>query len=213
MNNDTHIKMIKNGNDNFAEKYGVDSNENSGEFKGYTNGFDALYLRWLVDKIDITGKSKMYHSLLMHLFQSTFRECENVRMDVNRARDGVSLRKKFFEEKGLIFDSLGSPECSWLEMLIALSERIDDQMMYDMNLGNRTDKWFWLIIDQMELKKYTDRNYIHDEVDDILARLGAREYENGGRNGIFKCRTNVKNVEIWYQVMQFFNEIGPDIEF
>lgn len=200
-------------NDEILRENSSDDKGSGKIFKGYTDGFDALYLRWLTDKIDAEGKCKMYRSLLMHLFQTTFRECKSVARDVNRARDGVSLRKKFFEENGWTFNSLGSPECSWLEMLIALSERIDDQMMYDMNLGNRTDKWFWLIIDQIGLKKYIDRNYIHDEVDEILDKLGRREYENGGRNGIFKCQNDVRKVEIWYQVMRFFNEIGPDIEF
>lgn len=205
MINGSKIRIVKGESDEHPS-------DNEREFKGYTDGFDALYLRWLVDKID-PEKSRNYQSLLMHLFKKTFRECESVKLDVNRARDGVSLRKDFLEEKGIAFNSLGSPECSWLEMLVGLSKRIDDQMMYDMNLGNRTDKWFWLMIDQMGLKGYINRNYIHDEVDEILDKLGSREYENGGKNGIFRCHTDVRNVEIWYQVMAFFNEIGAEIEY
>lgn len=176
----------------------------------------TLYFRWLIGKLD-KHMVKKYSSLLMHLFKDTFIENQEVPMDVNRARDGIALRKRFISENEYFGDSeleiIQYEDCSWLEMLIALAERIDDQMMFDMNLGNRTDKWFWLIINQMDLSKFDEKNYVYDQIKRKLNRFIRREYENDGKNGIFKCNCDVRKIEIWYQMMEYFNENDPKIEF
>lgn len=176
----------------------------------------SLYFRWLIGKLD-KAMVRQYSSLLMDLFRSEFIENSDVPMDVNRARDGVALRKKFISENEYFGDSelesIQYEDCSWLEMIIALAERIDDQMMFDMNLGNRTNKWFWLIIDQMDLKQYDEQNYIYDQIKGKLNKFIRREYENDGKNGIFKCKKDVRKIEIWYQMMEYFNENDPKIEF
>lgn len=176
----------------------------------------TLYFRWLIGKLD-KHMVKKYSSLLMHLFKDTFIENSNVPMDVNRARDGIALRKRFISENEYFGDSeleiIQYEDCSWLEMLIALAERIDDQMMFDMNLGNRTDKWFWLIINQMDLSQFDEKNYVYDQIKRKLNKLIRREYENDGKNGIFKCNRDVRKIEIWYQMMEYFNENDPKIEF
>lgn len=176
----------------------------------------TLYFRWLIGKLD-KHMVKKYSSLLMHLFKDTFIENQEVPMDVNRARDGIALRKRFISENEYFGDSeleiIQYEDCSWLEMLIALAERIDDQMMFDMNLGNRTDKWFWLIINQMDLSKFDEKNYVYDQIKRKLNRFIRREYENDGKNGIFKCNRDVRKIEIWYQMMEYFNENDPKIEF
>lgn len=176
----------------------------------------TLYFRWLIGKLD-KHMVKKYSSLLMHLFKDTFIENQEVPMDVNRARDGIALRKRFISENEYFGDSeleiIQYEDCSWLEMLIALAERIDDQMMFDMNLGNRTDKWFWLIINQMDLSQFDEKNYVYDQIKRKLNRFIHREYENDGKNGIFKCNRDVRKIEIWYQMMEYFNENDPKIEF
>ena len=171
-------------------------------------GVRVLYFKWLLDKLD-KKMVKKYSSLLFHLYKDTFMENERVPRDVNRARDGVGLRTKFIGANGFgdsELENLKYDDCSWLEMLIGLSEKIDDQMMFDMNIGNRTNKWFWLIIEQMDLDKFDDKHYIYDNVKRKLNRFVRRDYENGGKNGIFKCRKDVREVEIWYQMMEFFIE-------
>ena len=183
---------------------------------GESIGMRALYLKWLLGKLD-KKKVKKYNGLLLTLFETDFIESDKVPMDVNRARDGIALRKYF------INDSIcGSEEelnkiildnCSWLEMIVALADRIDDQIMFDMNVGNRSNKWFWLIIEQMDLDIYDERRFNKDNLLNKLNKLSNREYENGGKNGIFKCQRDVSKVEIWYQMMEYFNENSPKIEF
>ena len=178
-------------------------------------GMKALYFRWLIDMLD-KKMVKKYSSLLLHLFKDTFMESKLAPMDVHRARDGVGLRTRFIQENKFTdeqLEELKYDDCSWLEMLIALSIRIDDQLMFDMNLGNRTDKWFWLIIEQMDLDRFDESHYNYAKVKDKLNRFIRREYENGGKNGIFKCNFDVRNVEIWYQMHSWFNENTPKIEF
>ena len=175
----------------------------------------ALYFRWLIDMLD-KKMVKKYSSLLLHLFKDSFIESKLAPMDVHRARDGVGLRTRFIQENKFTdeqLEELKYDDCSWLEMLIALSIRIDDQLMFDMNLGNRTDKWFWLIIGQMDLDRFDEDHYNYAKVKDKLNRFIRREYENGGKNGIFKCNFDVRKVEIWYQMHSWFNENTPKIEF
>ena len=210
---------------------GLKSSESFGNYKDFSNGLKGLkactddikginlrplYFRWLIDKLD-SKMVRKYSSLLMHLFNDTFVENEKVPMDVNRARDGVALRKRFVSEHSEFGDSelesIIYEDCSWLEMLVALAERIDDQMMFDMNLGNRTNTWFWIIIEQMDLNKFDENGYVYSFVKDKLNRFIKRDYENGGKNGIFKCNRDVRQVEVWYQMQEWFDENSPKIKF
>ena len=173
-------------------------------------GMRALYFKWLIDMLD-KKMVKKYSSLLLHLYKDYFIESPLAPMDVHRARDGIGLRTRFIQENKFgdeQLEELKYDDCSWLEMLIALSIRIDDQLMFDMNLGNRTDNWFWLIIKQMDLDVYDEEHYIYTEVRNKLNKFIKREYENGGKNGIFKCNYDVREVEIWYQMHAWFNENG-----
>lgn len=178
-------------------------------------GMKALYFKWLIDMLD-KKMVKKYSSLLLHLYKDYFIESPLAPMDVHRARDGIGLRTRFIQENKFgdeQLEELKYDDCSWLEMLIALSIRIDDQLMFDMNLGNRTNNWFWLIINQMDLDIYDEEHYIYTEVRNKLNKFIKREYENGGKNGIFKCNYDVREVEIWYQMHAWFNENTPKIEF
>lgn len=168
-----------------------------------------LYLNWLFERIDKKQCNK-YSSLLILLFKYIFSETKECPMDVNRARDGIALRKRFYEETNLIsedmYERMTKDDCTWLEMLIALAIRIDDQMMFDMNLGNRTSEWFWMMLNQMDLDKFDNKHMDEKQVVNIINKLGSRNYDNQGKNGIFKCKNDVRKVDIWYQMMQYFNE-------
>ena len=62
-------------------------------------------------------------------------------MDRNRALDGLALRDKY----GYSGDPDEEP-CTVLEMLIALSLRIENQFMTNYDEGDRTSMWFWIMI-------------------------------------------------------------------
>jgi len=209
------------GINNFLKKNGFninkDHNDSGSSFEvsktctddGKIKGAYVLYLDWIFDKVG-RKETRKYSDLLLLLFKYIFVETDICPMDVNRARDGIALRKIFYENNKKIspeqFEEMMHDDCTWLEMILGLACKIDDQMMFDMSMGNRTSQWFWLIIEQMELDQFDNKNMDEKRVIQMLNDFGARNYKNNGKDGIFKCSKDVRNVEIWYQMMQYFNE-------
>ena len=99
-------------------------------------------------------------------------------------------------------------------MLIALSDRLAFEA------GGSTGPWFWKLVENLELKQYTDNIYeisIEEEVDEVLDRLINRTYERDGSGGLFPLRQDPRDqrkVEILYQMSSYllendFFNIGP----
>jgi hypothetical protein len=108
--------------------------------------------------------------------------------------------------------------CSVLEVLIALSQRIND-MMYDLkDQSNKAPRWFNEMIKNLGLDKFTDdssrgerlREMDETKIDDILETLMDRTYDFHGRGGLFPLkrtpRKHQAGVEIWYQMMDYLDE-------
>lgn len=132
--------------------------------------------------------------------------------DCNRAEDGLSLRVEFEHECGIIEDI--DDECTVLEMFVKLAMRCDEDVMYDPEYGNRTEKWFWEMISGLGLTKFDNRHYIFDEVAAVLDDFNNRHY---GKYGGAGCAFDVKKplhdmntTEIWYQMMWWLNEKYPE---
>lgn len=106
------------------------------------------YFEWICKWVCDCKYSKRvsYRKLLMCLHNIEFTYL--IPEDVNRAIDGCDLRQRFSDEKGygcLLYDVLDNP-CSVLEMMIALCIRLEEQIMDDPDIGNRTGQWFWDMI-------------------------------------------------------------------
>ena len=97
-------------------------------------------------------------------------------------------------------------DCSMLEMLIALARRVSFE-----SYSTATD-WFWCMIQNLELGKYTDDIYevsIMEEVEEALKNLNARNYGADGSGGLFPLRKpamDQRRVEIWYQMQAYLLE-------
>lgn len=163
------------------------------------------YFDWLIGKL---GKqAHRYSKLLDHLFSTEF--TYTIPMDENRWSDGVYLRNEFLDECGgvYILNVSGAP-CSVLEMMIALSircERILEDELHD----NRTEKWFWNMIQSLQLKNSTDQNYDEQYVDDRLFIFMHRMYEWTGRGGLFTLDDpdcDMRELQIWDQMNMFISE-------
>lgn len=133
--------------------------------------------------------------------------------DCNRAEDGLSLRVEFEHKCGIIEDI--DDECTVLEMFVKLAMRCDEDVMYDPEYGNRTEKWFWEMISGLGLTKFDNRHYIFDEVEAVLDDFNNRHY---GKYGGAGCAFDVKKplhdmntTEIWYQMMWWLNEKYPEV--
>lgn len=132
-------------------------------------------------------------------------------MDANRADDGIQLRRRYCLYHAQIDRScLNIGECTVLEMMVALALRCEEEIMDDPEIGNRTAQWFWLMITNLGLGGMTDNAYDRRRVSDILERFIDREYEPDGRGGLFwlrKCQEDLRDVEIWRQLMWYLNTI------
>lgn len=156
------------------------------------------------------AKQISYRKLLTYLHDTEF--IFSLGMDENRAHDGINLRDRFARandtEDLLIY--LGGP-CSVLEMIIALAIRIEEDMMDDPELGDRTGQWFWGMIANLGLGPMTDDRFDKNYVSDAISKFLDRDYEPNGRGGLFRvrhCDIDMRNVEIWHQMCLYLDEIS-----
>lgn len=166
---------------------------------------DERYFRWLYSQVAATKNrdpAKSYWLLFETLYKHQFEH--HVPNDHNRAADGRSLRLRFFEETGADQDiHWYEMECSVLEMLIALSERLFYQ----------TDEshinWFWRMIENLELLRYTDEVWNDGRrigVEKVIYELNKRTYDYSGQGGLFPLKDPTRDqrgVEIWYQMQAY----------
>lgn len=162
----------------------------------YSSASISNYIHWVMrDKLGFTEKEcRNYYHLVSALTDVEF--TWNHPMDENRAIDGLELRSDFEYETGEYLDSSSGlmPKCTIFEMLAALSIRCEE-LMYNPSLGNRTSKWFFEMLDNLELDK---NSRVSDKLaDDIL---------NGRAFPLKNSRIKQKNEQIWKQLNTYLRE-------
>lgn len=169
------------------------------------------YFEWLCSFVKPFVLNRSYRFLMLHLFRTDFYAV--IPMDENRASDGIELRYRFGREKRIrmsdIADVLDVKDCSVLEMMVALSLRCEEQIVDEPDVGDRTRKLFWSMINNLGLNRMDDESYDSFEVEDRLDIFLNREYKPDGTGGLFKLRKtrhDLRNVEIWYQMMWYLSE-------
>ena len=169
------------------------------------------YFEWLCnsvcDRKRLRGNSYRKLFSLLHRTEFIF----SIPMDENRAIDGQDLRRRFAHDadrRGYILDCLRGP-CSVLEMMVALANRCE-HIMDDPDIGDRTGRWFWGMIENLGLISMTDtdfdRRYTEERIDVFLNR----EYEPDGSGGLFTvkhCREDMRDIDIWYQMCRYLDGI------
>lgn len=171
------------------------------------------YFQWILEFIYDTNYTKVsYLKLLRHLFNKEFTYI--FEMDGNRADDGIELRYRFGSEKGYdqreIATLLDQEPCSILEMMAALSIRCETHLMADSDYGDRTGQWFWNMINNLGLGHMTDNNFDPVFVNDILDRFLTRRFSKNGAGSLFKTsdeNVDMRDLEIWYQMQEYMNDI------
>ena len=117
------------------------------------------YFEWMYQLVCGNVKRVSYRKLLCHLYDTPFDY--SIAMDGNRAEDGVDLRYRFGYEHNIegsaIASCLDDKECSVLEMMVALSIRCEEHIMDNPDIGDRTGKWFLNMIENLGLKKMSDK--------------------------------------------------------
>lgn len=175
---------------------------------------DDLYFRWLIGQLEFPNESLSRLCLMLH--NNTF--TRSVGNDSNRAAEGIRLRRRFLDE---FEDARIDPrttnifllenECSWFEMLIALSEALD--FLYEGGVQERLLE----LIDNLGLTKVltSPKDGRYDEldqdfVDSVTIRVDHNMFDSAGHGGLFPLYSNdhpdQREVEIWDQHAAYFRE-------
>lgn len=175
------------------------------------------YFEWLCGRVvslKAKNPSTTRWQLLHRLHSTPF--AWYIPNDDNRAAHGTELRVEWVREMHQEVPDRAWLElpCSVLEMLVALADRLT------FDAGGSAGPWFWKLVENLGLDKYTDDIYeisIEEEVDEVLDRLINRTYERDGSGGLFPLRQDPRDqrkVEILYQMSSYLLEgdyinIGP----
>lgn len=173
------------------------------------------YFYWLSELVCVDGRytDESYWELAKILFDIPFTWKHP--MDENRAIDGEDLRDIYYDSGG---DELyeGQP-CNVLEMLIALSRRIDD-ILDELDGEDRIAMYFWEMIDNLGLSNFSDRvfedhprsyeTYIH-RIESRVRKWLDRDISFDGHGGLFplqNAKRDQREIEIWYQACAYLDE-------
>ena len=171
--------------------------------------FDWMY-QLVCDDEYLRGLS--YRKLLYLLHDTEF--TYTIALDSNRYEDGIDLRYRFGNEQGypdgMIASYLDIRPCSVLEMIIALAIRLEEHIMDDPDIGNRTGQWFWDMIVSLGLGSMDDAKFDKAYTIGVIRRFLNRDYERNGRGGLFtieRCRYDMRDIEIWYQANWYLDNV------
>ena len=166
---------------------------------------EKKYYNYLV-RLVRTPESKRYTLLLEHLWRKEYYSI--LPNDQNRVKDGLFLRREVNEGQDF-------GPCRVLEMLIALSRRMEFQL-YGTDYDKTYKDLFWELVNNLDLIKFDNieaaKDAMYLEIDHILTNWIERRYSPDGYGGVFPLNKWKKNdgkqteVEIWYQMMLYLSE-------
>lgn len=172
------------------------------------------YFDWLCDFVldsNRLHRKLRYTKLLSYLHSREF--IYILEMDGNRAEDGINLRYRFGKEQNYddreIATYLDNKGCSVLEMMIALSIRCEDHIMDNPDIGNRTSKWFWGMVENMGLERMSDGFFFEIRAERTIDRLLDRDYGINGEGGLFTIPNtgrDIRTIDIWYQLCWYLSD-------
>lgn len=141
------------------------------------------YYKWLVAKLD-DGKHNLakFQLLLQNLYLTRFYAVNS--SDRNRAIDGTILRRKYEEETGENGAEAAAHldgDCSMLEMMVALAERIESDYLSDFRKGNQVGSWFWEMLNALGLSGMDNENFKDEDFEETMVRFLTKE--GNGRLG------------------------------
>ena len=174
------------------------------------------YYEWLIRQVeDIQHPYERYTRLFKFLADTRFRWTHPY--DANRAEDGLYLRYMYestVDERDQFFGDI-PPWATLLETLVALAIRCENEIMYDPDEGDRTNIWFWTMMDNAGLS-ISDTRFDEELAENIVEKIMKNAYEDDGRGGLFPCHfygskvsQKVSQMDIWQQMNVFMNEKFP----
>lgn len=178
------------------------------------NEINIEYFNWMLRIIhdDLYSDKISFRKLLRYLHDIEFTWI--IDSDINRANDGIELRRRFSKSVGFEYDYLAQyleGPCSVLEMILALAIRCEETIMDDPSKGDRTKQWFWGMINNLGLGAMTDTAFNRKQVKEIIDIFLNRDYERNGFGGLFTvrhCNRDLRKVDIWRQLCWYLDTIS-----
>lgn len=175
------------------------------------------YFEWMYHLVcnDNRLKNKLSYRKLLHYLNSVI-FVPTIDMDDNRRIDGIDFRYRFAYESGypeLYIDDCFEwikNDCSVLEMMIALSFKVEEQITKEYMYGDRTGQWFWSMVNSLGLNYMDDKSFDQSYCEKCIDIFLSRSYDFNGKGGLFTLENpirDMRNVDIWTQFMWYLNEI------
>ena len=178
-----------------------------------TENFTNAYRSWMIRSMH----AENYAILFDVLYDVEFEwDRDKVMMDMNRESEGRYLRRRFVDESGMQPpDGYLDWPASFLEVLIALAYKVDDQIMYMPGNGTGPADWFWEWMDNAGLSYYNDHNMMAGNrvafmmVLERTEMIMQRRYGPDGKGGLFPLREpgcDQRTEEMWFQADAYMGE-------
>lgn len=178
------------------------------------NELRNLYFEWMAQVAISDSRTRDdYLMLLEHLDNMDF--TYSIPMDENRFNDGQDLRYRFgyeynIPEEDIDAMSCEKGSCSILEMMVALSLKIEENFMSDPAYGNRISNWFFEMLHSLKLDGMTNDRYDKYWIDHRIYVLLNHIYDPNGSGGLFTIpdtKQDLRYVDIWNQMSWYINTI------
>lgn len=171
---------------------------------------DVKYYEWLCTSV---GANRPPYTNYLMLLQTLHKKnyIWFVPMDANRYSDGFHLRLKFADQNDYVIPTTGDDtlySCSVLEVLLALSIRIDSEITGEPGLVY-PEKWFWVMMENMGLTRYDDEHFDANEVNRIVDIWLERRFGSDGMGSPFPLQhpfEDQRQIELWQQMQNYVNE-------
>lgn len=174
------------------------------------------YFDYLCDEVGVETAKERRLCKILHDICISPEEYDVI--DETREEDIDELRAKFCSVygEGLFEDEIedildGFPTV--LEFLTVLAIKIEDKVMSNPIYGDRTAKWFWIMIENLEIspENVFEENYKIDSqyIREVCERWLSGEFDRNGVGSPFPLRNapeDVRDVGIWRHAMWYFNE-------
>lgn len=165
----------------------------------------GAYLDYLLDKVGYKG-NELFRNVLTKLLMIEYIPYKG--LDINRAGDGLALRKAFCLDRFVDYDTTAyynfGDKCTVLEMMVALAVRMELDVAGDPSGDDRTPHWFDVMLESMGLTMYTGEHYNETEVMSIVWKMQNHEFSANGEGGLFKIPEgsgfDMRTLEIWSQM-------------
>ena len=161
------------------------------------------YLKWL--KTAVRAEEYLKDAwVLDFLFQIPYHW--SIELDENLAYWGLKLREIYAEwstDQAVLGYLDGM--CSVLEMLIALANRLEQEIMHEPDLGDRAYIWFWTMVNKLRLDDAANVEQANDIVQNLLNRTYHPNGEGSVCGVLLRHPADLRTVDFWYQ-MSFWAE-------